>query len=142
LAWANRFETPTRERLTQGIPDEQRKINSALMERLDQSDLTGPSIVWMGLPWRWTLIYQPAQPDLSPIYVICDPERPRIAMKLEAGILESIPARKLHRATRDALAAGRQVGSTRWIEWQVEHEDCIRDLMKLVEISASAKTES
>ncbi|MEM0983875.1 MAG: hypothetical protein AAGI17_07990 [Planctomycetota bacterium] len=141
MSWSDRFQTPTSHDLTSALEPESAEIVSGLLGKLDEAGLAQPRIEWMGLPWRWTLVCQPADEATAPVYVVCDPENPRVATRVETPVLESLPAKKFQRPVREALAVGRQVGSSLWVEWSLESAACADDMVNLVEIRSSAKSD-
>lgn len=132
LVWEDRFQTPTCALLLAGLSRE----HAAVVSRARKALLTSPggteAVVWHGLPWRWTLVYR-MKPSARPFaYIIPQPARPRVALPLEVRLIDSLSPRQLTRTLRDGLAAGVQVGSICWAQWDLTSAAQCDEIVALV----------
>jgi len=143
VPWADRFQTSTAEGLLAGLPDDRAEACAHALEQLDGLGLGPPEVRWMGACWKWTVVFEDRDAATGPpAYVIPDPERPRACTRLEAAALRALPAGKLQRPVRDAMATGAQVGSALWIEWDLESPACCADLVTLVRAALEARKDT
>ena len=167
MPWADRFNTPTAERLIAHLSQEHRCASKQLLERLDELGLPEPVARWMGTCWKWTVALEPQRqaerqpasqapsqappqpaPQVEPgqtappVYLIPNPERPRVCTRLDARSLGAVSADRLQRKVRDAMASGVQVGSALWVEWPIESTACADDMITLVHAALEATAKS
>lgn len=114
-AWTDKFTTPHRESLLAGFDANARALLDLAIEALgSESD---EAIVWLGVPWRWSLRYTKPKSKGREVYLVPDPQAPRLAAPLDAGTLAAIDLKGQHRGLRDGLAAATRVGDRVWAEW-------------------------
>lgn len=112
--WTDKFKTPTRDGLL--APLEAQPLVALAADAMSPG--TDESIVWLGVPWRWTLRY--TNPDSKAdriVYLVPDPETPRLATAFDAETLTRIDLKSQHRFLRDGLASANRVGDRVWTEW-------------------------
>lgn len=130
--WRDQFSTPTVESLLAAIPEERAGPIRSLIERLDGSRGEGPGLEvrWCGVPWRWAIVLGEAGP--TDPHVIPDPGGPSATIGVLASELEQVDLKKLRRATRETLAAGKSVRDRLWVELPLDAEDASGDFMRLL----------
>lgn len=123
-AWMDKFATPSRKALLEplaGVP----LVDQAVTAMQPATE----SIMWLGVPWRWTLAYRhPTAASERVVYLVPDPESPRLAVALEPDILATIDLKAKHRFLRDGLAGGTRVGDRVWTEWPLTSKAQVADL--------------
>lgn len=129
-AWDNRFTTPDAPTLLSQIAEPCRDAFDTARARLDALEGATSTVRWLGVPWRWTLVYRVEGEDLA--YLVPDPQRPVLAIPLPASWLDGPEAKRLSRPVRDGLARARVVGQTAWAEWELSSVTLATDLGRLL----------
>jgi len=103
--------------------------------RTGLTELSGvrESIVWQGVPWRWTFIYRhEADSQRGLAYLIPQPEKPLLAIPLPAEVVAALQPRKLSRSIRDVIVHAPSVAGLRWATWEIQSESQVEELLSLV----------
>lgn len=129
-AWTDQFSSPEPQTLIAEVPPPHDRVITDATDLFDRVDGFDCEVRWMGLPWRWTLVYR--EDDRDAIYVIPDPECPRVAMQIGVNTLAEGDLRKLARPVREGLARARVVGSSVWAEWDLATPGMVSNLDELV----------
>lgn len=131
VPWADRFRTPSVDDLLAPHSEPMVELIESARARLCEFEGIQETIAWHGIPWRWTFEYQA---DGSPgwAYLIPEPDRPQLTLPLTAGVIESLPMRRLKKSIRDGIIQGREVRLTRWCSWDITTMTQLDDLMDLV----------
>ena len=128
--WTDRFRTPDAQTLLAEVPEPHATPLSVASDWLDRVDGFDCETRWMGVPWRWTLVYQEDGRDA--IYLIPDPAAPRVAMQIGVNSLDEADLKRLSRPVRDGLGRARVVGNAVWAEWDVAGSSIESTLDELV----------
>lgn len=129
-AWTDQFATPGAQTLIAEVPDPHDRVLTDTTDWLDRVDGFDCEVRWMGLPWRWTIVYR--EDDRDALFVIPDPESPKIAMQIGVNTLAEADMRRLSRPVREGLARARVVGQTVWAEWDLSTPGLAANLDELV----------
>lgn len=136
--WSNKFEKPEPEGLFESLEDDHTPF--AVMARKKFGSFKGvrEDLGWLGLPWRWTFAYRPRRKGAEPfVYLVPDPDRPRVCIRLDADVVCSIELEKLSRTARDALAGATRVGSRVWTEIELTSQSQTDDAIDLAKRAAA-----
>jgi hypothetical protein len=130
IAWEDRFAAPDADDLLAPFP----KYQAAFIEQIREgmSGLGGvvESIVWHGVPWRWTFAYaSEAEPERPWAYLVPQPGRPLLAMPLTAEVIAALPMKKLSRPVRDGIALAALVGGVYWPQWPLTARSQVEELI-------------
>jgi hypothetical protein len=132
-AWSNRFQTPTGDALAGAMEGMARDLYVNARSGLDQVDDTVCEIRWLGVPWRWSLVYRlKGDPSGVLAYLVPEPGRPQICVPLDYEDLEKVTPRRLSRVVRDGIVFAAEVGATRWAAWELQSESQIQEILGLV----------
>jgi len=137
-AWTNRFQTPTVEALTEALQLPARDLFTSARMKLDEVEDTICEIRWLGVPWRWSLLYAlKGETDDALAYLVPDPQKPQLCVPMDCESLERVAPKRLSRAIRDGIVFAAEVGGTRWASWELQSETQIDEILTL----ARAKVE-
>lgn len=118
--WRDRFRTPTVADLVNACPYPDGLILVAVRDRALRERFGQETVVWLGIPWRWTLAYWRGAAAEDPwLYIIPNPDQPRVAAPLSLAKVDAIVAEPAWKAVREGVAAARIIGHTAWAEWDV-----------------------
>ncbi len=78
------------------------------------------SVRWLGIPWRWTLAFTRGGAAEPWLFLIANPDTPRLAAVLPAELAESLAHSCAVKIVREGAASARVVGDTAWAEWPVD----------------------
>jgi len=133
IPWANRFARPTIETLRS-------HYNKQLCGYLDtaRSHLLGfekikESLDWHGLPWRWSMRFDipGVTIDRGWVYLVPDPEGPRVSVPLTEEMVEKLPKTRLKRHIREGVEHARTIGNIRWTEWAITSKSQLEDVLDI-----------
>lgn len=131
--WEDRFQTPTLDDLRAGLAKQHAQLFDLAREHLASFDGVRESIVWHGVPWRWTVTFAHAGESRAPIaYLIPQPGRPLLAIPLPVESLSSIPLRRMSKAIRDGIVFAAEVGGVHWPTWELASKPLIDEIMNLL----------
>lgn len=139
--WKNRFQTPGGDVLFDAIEGPGRDLYEAARTRLDQIADAGCEIRWLGVPWRWSLVYTLASDSGEVLaYLVPDPVKPQLCVPLDYDSLERVTPKRLSRAVRDAIVFAAEVGGVRWACWDLQSETQIDEILLLVKAKVESRT--
>lgn len=131
--WEDRFQSPTLDDLRAGLAKQHAQLFDQAREQLLAFDGVRESVVWHGVPWRWTVTIAPAGDPRSPIaYLIPQPGRPLVAIPLPVEALSSIPLRRMSKAIRDGIVFAAEVGGVHWPTWELQSKPLIDEIVNLL----------
>ena len=89
---------------------------------------------WQGVPWRWTLTYRfpEAAAERPGLYLIPDPNRPKISMPLPENVVQTLPLHRLKRHVRDGVTQGRKVNGVLWATWEVTSKTQVGEILEII----------
>ena len=134
IPWEDQFRTPSLEELRSHYNRQLGQLVTSAREKLLSFDEVREDLEWMGLPWRWTMVYRcPDDPTQAWAYLIPHREKPLIATPLSQDMIDALPMSRLRKFIREGLDSGRMVAGTRWVAWDVTnktHLDLVIELLK------------
>lgn len=129
--WQDRFSTPTVDVLLAAIAQPQRAlVEAARTGLLGLGDVT-EHCAWRGLPWRWAMSYAVGGAEPTVGFVVPRPDKPTLAMPLDAITLRELPLRRLSKGVRETLAHAPSVGGVLWPEWELTSPNQVGELLEL-----------
>jgi hypothetical protein len=131
--WENKFRRPSAEALVADCPAEVAAVlgwaRAAMVEEFGLRE----EVDWLGLPWRWTLVYRLGGNDSRAFgYLVPNPGGPQIAVPLPREVVEALPARRMKRPVRDGIAQARIVGGVHWPVWDLSSRAQLDDVLDVV----------
>ncbi len=136
--WCNKFERPDPEALIGPLGETEAPLAEMVREKFGAIKGVREDLGWLGLPWRWTFAYRPRRKGSEPfLYLVPDPDRPRVCIRLDADVVCSIEVEKLSRTARDALACATRVGARVWTEIELTSKAQADDAIDLAERAAA-----
>ncbi len=134
IPWEDQFRTPTVEGLRSHYDSQLCQLVETARKRLNVFEDVREEIQWMGLPWRWTLVYRcPDDPTQAWAYLVPHRDKPIIATPLTTEMMNKLPMSRLRKFIREGLDEGRRVNGTYWVAWEVvnkTHLDLVLELLK------------
>lgn len=131
--WTDRFVQPSETDLLGELGKAERGLVERLFSKTEPLGVDRRTVKWQGIPWRWTI--QMARRNQAPMmFLIPQPDRPQLAVPLNATDLERIPMRKLSKAVREGILGARAVASTLWPEWDLTSNTQLDELMTLIRV--------
>ena len=129
--WEDRFSTPTQDLLLGQYEGNARSLAETALAELEQITGAKPSLEWLGLSWKWTLVARvPGETEPS-AYFVPTPDWPSIALPVPLPIAEDILHRRGSKYLRDVLVHATQVGQTRWAQWSIQGKAQLADVLRL-----------
>lgn len=139
--WTDRFVQPSLEDLLGELGKPERTLVDRLFAKTEPLGVDRRTVKWQGIPWRWTI--QMSRRNEPPMmFLIPQPDRPQLAVPLNATDLDRIPMRKLSKAVREGILGARAVASTLWPEWDLTSNTQLDELMTLIRVRAEGPVES
>ncbi len=133
-AWQDRYRTPAIQSLRDGLD----RVNAHIFDHARKSFLSmegvGESVVWMGIPWRWTVLYGSTGPESggSLAYLIPQPGRFQLAVPLTTEMVSALPVKRLSRYVRDGITFAPRVEGVFWARWDVGAKAAFDELFEVV----------
>ncbi len=130
IAWEDRFASPDASDLLEPLAK-----NHAALVQLVRDGLVGlgdvtESIVWHGVPWRWTFAFaSEAEPERPWAYLVPQPGKPLLALPLTSELIAALPMRKLSKSVRDGLTLASLVGGVYWPQWPLVGRAQVEELV-------------
>jgi len=136
-SWNNKFHAPTLAQLRDGYPKPLVPLFDEARELLQNLAGVSESIVWHGVPWRWTLVYKCEHENHDPVtrafaYLIPDPARLQLCVPLTTEQVAVLPMRRFKKHMRDNILHARTVAGLSWPSWDVPTTQALEDLADLV----------
>lgn len=134
-AWEDRFKTPTYDQLRDLSNKQVGGVFDAARARLLAIPDIKESLVWLGVPWRWSLEYRsPLDPARAWAALVLQPNKPEIAVPLPAPVLGKIPLAKLPRPIRDGLRASTAIAGVFWPSWECTSKAQVEEVGAVLEM--------
>ena len=131
--WADQFRTPTEDELLGGVSEDLRAGVECLRGRLMGLDGTTVSVEWVGIPWRWSLVFRARGIERVLGYVIPCPDRPIFVMPLTSRDLAVIVVKRTPKYICDGILRAAEVGRVRWAQWDIAGPNQAQELAQLAE---------
>ncbi|MCA9272312.1 MAG: hypothetical protein KDA31_04620 [Phycisphaerales bacterium] len=129
--WEDRFSTPTTEQLLSQYEGPAQSLASVGLTELEKRVGQPPSLEWLGLSWKWTLVYKVPGETEPCAYLIPTPDWPSIALPVPLPIAEDILIRRGSKYLRETLVHACQVDQVRWAQWSIQGKAQLADVLKL-----------
>lgn len=133
IPWEDQFRMPSLDALRSHYNHQLEKLVETAREKLLAHDCVREDIQWMGLPWRWTLVYRyPGDSTHAWAYLIPHRDSPILATPLTTKMIESFPMSRLKKYIREGLDHGQSVADMHWVAWKVTnktHLELVLDLL-------------
>lgn len=139
--WLDRFTKPQTRALIETLPEEIRPQVEDLRSRFAGIEGVREQIEWMGLPWRWTLVYTtPAHPSSRALaYIVPDPEGVRVGIPLDQSVIHHAAGPKANRSLRESMVQSSRVGGVVWPEWALGASALPDELVSIVRAKATTE---
>lgn len=130
MAWEDRFATPDADDLLRGF----HRHHTALIQQAREGILAlgevTESIVWRGVPWRWTFAFsEEGEAERAWAYLIPQPGRPLLAIPLTAEHVDGLPMKRLSKSVRDGIGLAAMVGGVYWAQWDLTSRPQVDELI-------------
>lgn len=130
--WEDRFARPSIAALLAEIPKPAVSLIESFREALVRDGTLTESLSWQGIPWRWALTYSDG-PRIA-AYVVPNPAKPGVCVPVPAGILATLPPRKLSKAVRESIAAAPTVAGLNWTQFDLTSKTLADELSLLIQL--------
>lgn len=118
ISWEDRFAAPSAAELLASLAKQHASLVQLARDGLEELGEVSESIVWHGVPWRWTFAFATEGELERPwAYLVPQPGRPLLAMPLSGETISGLPMRKLSKGVRDGLTLAALVGGVYWPQW-------------------------
>jgi hypothetical protein len=135
-AWSDKFRMPSLDELRSGLPKPLQQVFDDARHRLSYLDGVTESLVWQGVPWRWTLVYVGGGSGTSEgrpsVYLVPDPQRIQICVPLCKDQIEHLPLKRMKKSIRDGVVFARSVAGVWWPTWDVPTVGALDEVFELV----------
>lgn len=133
-AWRYQYEKPALKTLLNGLEPSVclllEELRRSLAEKLDKK----PRIEWMGITWHWCESTTPENAGmLSAVYLIPDPDNPRIAITVARAFFDNNPPYKLPKQLHSGLTAATCVGHQTWCEWSITNQESCDAIIQIID---------
>ncbi len=134
-AWSDKFRVPSVEDLRAGTPPQLRPVLDEARRQLAELPRVSESLVWQGVPWRWTFVYlaDDASDGRATAYLVPDPNRLQICVPLAQEHIEQFPLKRMKKSIRDGIVFARNVGGIWWPTWDIQNSTALAEVLDLLE---------
>jgi len=130
LAWEDRFAMPEASDLLGRFHRQHSSLIQQAREGLRALGDVTESIVWRGVPWRWTFAYSDeGEQERSWAYLVPQPGRPMLAIPLTAEQVDALPMKRLSKSVRDGIMLAATVGGVYWAQWELTSRPQVDELI-------------
>jgi len=132
-AWENKFREPSVNELFEHYSNKQvAAVAEAARARLTEFANVKESIQWLGMPWRWTLVYNcDFDTTRAWAYLVLDPAKVQLCLPITTAMVQTLPLRRLKKNIRDGIVYSKVVAGTYWPTWEVPSKTSLDDLIDL-----------
>ncbi|HVU63655.1 MAG TPA: hypothetical protein VHC70_06750 [Phycisphaerales bacterium] len=133
-AWSDKFRVPTAAELREGLAPPSRAVLDEARRRLGDLPGVAESLVWQGVPWRWTFVYadQEHGDARATAYLIPDPQRLQVCVPLNQEQIEQFPLKRMKNPIRDGIVYARNVGGVWWPTWEIPTSGALGEVLDLL----------
>jgi hypothetical protein len=132
-AWSDKFRVPTAVEIREGLAVQSRPVLDEARHRLSELPGVSESLVWQGVPWRWTFVYAGTEHDSrASAYLIPDPQRLQVCIPLSQEQIEQFPLKRMKKSIRDGIVYARNVGGVWWPTWEVPTVGALGEVIDLL----------
>jgi hypothetical protein len=136
-AWEDKYRTPSVSELVVGLDAQHAQLFRAAREALGQ--MAPERLSWLGIPWRWSLVYGVPRSPRPLAYLVPQPSRPLVIVPLGSEIEADVLDRKLSKPARDAIMHAPVVGEVRWTQWDLSSKAQLEEVLGLARSVHSAE---
>ncbi len=135
--WSSKFHTPTWSQLRDGVSRPLLPVFDTARAMLLGLNGVSESVVWHGVPWRWTLVYKHREKDAAACtrafaYLIPDPVRLQCCVPLSREQVTALPIRRFKKHLRESIIHARTVSGLSWPSWDLPAKTAVEDLAELI----------
>lgn len=133
--WSDKFQMPSLQDLRSGLAKPLQSVFDEAREALTELDGISEQTAWQGVPWRWTLVYNVAEPSgegRSLAYLVPDPQRLQICVPLTQDQIERLPIKRMKKSIRDGVVFARSVAGVWWPTWEIASSAALEEVLELV----------
>lgn len=129
--WTCQFEKPSFKALLEELDPEVQGLYQDLRKSTINTLKQSPKLEWIGVSWQWC-----EQTELEPggmliaVYLIPDPESPRVALTFSTSFFEHNPPSTLSKLLHAGLSTARTIGHQTWCEWPISSQDQIEAIIE------------
>ena len=133
MPWENRFERPTIEALRGPYNKQLGGYHDTARDFLLKFENIEETIDWHGLPWRWSSRFDivGVTGDRGWVYLVPDPNGPRLSIPLTEEMVEKLPKTRLKKHVREGIDHAKCIGDVRWTDWEITGKAQLDDLLKI-----------
>jgi hypothetical protein len=132
-AWSDKFRIPSAEELREGLAQQIRPVLDEGRQRLGELSGVSESLVWQGVPWRWTFVYAGGEHgERAAAYLIPDPQRLQVCVPLNQEQIEQFPLKRMKKSIRDGIVYARNVGGVWWPTWEIPTAGALGEVLDLL----------
>lgn len=136
LPWADKFHAPSLAQIKSHYSKDKLSLFEHVRQRLLQVEGVREEILWQGVPWRWTLVYN-LEGDDGPAkawaYLVPDPERLQVCVTLTADQVLGVGVKRLKKWVRDGIVFARSVGGVCWPTYEIAVRQQADDVFELID---------
>ncbi|MFG0299372.1 MAG: hypothetical protein ACF8K1_07225 [Phycisphaerales bacterium JB047] len=135
--WQRQFETPTMHGLIEKLSSDHRKAITTVRDWLRDQTKGKGNLSYVDVAWHWCEQYELEEDDagdLAGVYLIPDPEGPKVAVSCRRRFFESGTTPQLPKALHAGLGTGVCVGPLAWCEWNVANKDDAEALIAMLDL--------
>jgi hypothetical protein len=137
--WADKFDHPTKKLLLSDLSQEQATLFEKAYKSLAGACESKPKLVWMDLPWNWCFVFQcPKRGLVESVYLVPDPETPRIATTIRKVFFEKHPLDTLPSTLQSGISSGVLINHQSWCQWELPSSEVLNDITELISLAASS----
>lgn len=130
IAWEDRFAAPEVPELLDALARQQATLVEQARDGLRALGEVSESVVWHGIPWRWTFAFAfEDEPERPWAYLVPQPGRPLLSIPLTAEVVSALPMKRLSKGVRDAIAGATLVGGVYWPQWPLTSRAQVDELI-------------
>jgi hypothetical protein len=130
--WEDRFARPSIAALLAEIPKPAATLIEGFRDAVVSDGTLTESLAWQGIPWRWALTYTDGPRTAA--YVVPNPAKPGVCVPVPAGILATLPPRKLSKAVREAIGNAPTVAAVNWTQFDLTSKTLADELVLLLQL--------
>ena len=130
--WEDRFQAPEASDLVGAMPRHLASLVEHTRESLQGLGGVVETIVWRGVPWRWTFCYaDEADPGRPWGYLVPQAGRPVLSIPISSDVVQLLPMKRLSKPVKDGIALAAQVAGVFWPQWDLSSKSQIAELVEI-----------
>lgn len=137
-SWENKFRNPTLAELKAVYLKPVQQLFEESREAITRFGEFREELAWLGVPWRWSLVYRQSGEPLPAAYLVPQPLKPRIAIPVDVDFVLSAPTRKLSKFIREGLVHCPEVGGIKWASWELLAKNQLDEVIEFMALRRAA----